>query len=229
MVDLFGEVVANFKNFKQDRVNKNNERKLKMSDRKKFVDELKDFFNSNDSVALITGMDDKEKLIRTLNELNRMYKKGTIYTNILKYLPDQLNDKFGHENKVFPREITKSTKTKFGNMTLKFNKYSENGSSSLVQKEDDFALYFPIQSVLKEDKATENLIEHINLNEAPKKILITTNDLKLDICKLKPVVDTYIHYEVKNDNKEIYENSKKTLKSTPPGCEINPVYKNLID
>lgn len=48
------------------------------------------------------------------------------------------------------------------------------------------------------------------------------------ICKLKPVVDTYIHYEVKNDNKEIYENSKKCLMSKPE-YNVNPVYKGLIN
>lgn len=199
-----------------------------MNDRKKFIDEMKKFFKSNDSVVLITGMDDTEKLVRTLNGLECMYKKGTIYGNVLKYMPDILNGKFRHENSVFPRKIGRETKTRFGNMMIKFNKYSQGGiPSALAQDEDEFALYFPIQSVLKKDKETEKLIEHIELNKAPKKILLTTNDMWLNIYKLKPVVDTYIHYEVKNDNKEIYEISRKNLKSKT-NYGVNPVYKNLI-
>ncbi len=198
-----------------------------MVDREKFIEELRRFFEKKQSVVLITGLDDTEKTVQTFCELEHKYTKGTIYVNVLKHVGDVLNQKFGYKNKIFPRKISRSTRIDFGNMTLDFDKYSENEFSSFSKVEDEFALYFPIQSALKNDKNTTKLIEHIKFNKTPKKILLTTNDIAINISKLEPVIDTHIHYEVKNDNPRIYENTRRNLKNKSEN-DISSIYKGLI-
>lgn len=198
-----------------------------MVDREKFIEELRRFFDKKQSVVLITGLDDTEKTIQTIRELEYKYTKGTIYVNVLKYVGDVLNQKFGYKDKIFPRNISRSTRIDFGNMILDFDKYSEDEFSSFSKVEDEFALYFPIQSALKKDKNTTKLIEHIKFNKTPKKILLTTNDIAINISKLEPVIDTHIHYEVKNDNPRIYENTRRNLKNKSEN-DISSIYKGLI-
>lgn len=202
-----------------------------MTDREKFINEFDEFLNSDDEKALVTGLDDDEKIRAILNELNNYFQRGTIYVSSLQNISDILNDAFGYENKVFPSKITRTKTYPFREMKLSFEKYSVNNNSLDLSINDDFAIFYPVQNALRIDKLFKQLSHHIEASKAEKTIIVATNDLFTDTEKIEKYVDIHIHYNCKNDNPELYNNTKNNIPGIIAdirGEELNPIYNELL-
>lgn len=200
-----------------------------MKDKSEFISSLDEFFSSENSVVLITGIDDDEKIKIVLSELNKRYTRGTIYVNALNNTATLLNRAFGYKSKAFPRNITRTKVYSLGNMRLSFEKYSEELMGFSLSENDDFAVYYPVQVALMEEKSFKKLIDHIKVTKALKTIIVTTNDLHIDTSKLNAFVDQHIHYEIKNDNEELYGIVKRNVKNGRFNLELNSLYNEFIE
>lgn len=205
-----------------------------MKDRNEFIREFNDFLDSEDNVALVTGVDDDEKIKRVLTELNNQgYLNGTIYVDTLKNASFLLNRAWDQEKEKFPSRITRQETYSLYNLKLKFRKYSEKLNSQRISEKDDFAIYYPVQTALmpSEEKTFDNLMNHIAATRSNKTIIVTTNDQSIDLSKLSSVVDRHIHYKVINDNKELFETFKGNLNNSSYDRkkQINSLYEDLID
>lgn len=201
-----------------------------MKDRHDFVENIEKFFESEDNrVLLVTGLDDDEKIRMVLSKLNERYKRGTFYVNGLGNATELLNRAFGNNKKMFTKNINKKDVYSIGNMNLVFKKYSEELYGGYLSENDEFAIYYPVQIALMDEKLFKKLTAHIQVTRAFKTIIVTTNDQHTDTSKLKPFIDKHIHYETKNDNEELYRTVKSNLKGLSRRLELNPIYNELIE
>lgn len=200
-----------------------------MTDKEIFLKELNAFFDSKDTVTLITGIDDDNKIRQVLNELNKRYRTGTMYVNSVTGVGELLNMAFGYDKKIVPRQVTQTKPYTMFNMKLSFKKYSKNLGHIFLSENDDFAIYYPVQIALLDETLFKQLVSHIEATKAPKTIIVTTNDQYTETSKLDPFIHQHIHYKIKNDNEDLYKIVKNNLNNPISDLKMNPIYKELID
>lgn len=130
---------------------------------------------------------------------------------------------------MFPKTITRRNIYKIGNINLVFKKYSEKLFGGYLSENEDFAIYYPVQIALTEEKMFKKLVNHIKATKALKTIIVTTNDIHINTSKLNDYIDQHIHYEVKNDNLDLYQTVQSNIKGLSRRLELNPIYNELID
>jgi len=197
-----------------------------MKNREEFKNEMTDFLESNNSVGLITGLDDDKKIVVTLLLLTTKYSQGTLYVNNIGEAGKSLHEAFQKYNMKFSKDITMTRPYNVKNSRINFIKYSKKLLGN-ISEEDDFALFYPVQNALFDDKGFKNLSNHIDKSKANKTIIVTTNDHFSNTQRLNKYVDRHIHFDCKEDNPEFYNTVKKILGNSLYDQEINPIYKEF--
>ncbi|MGX7092205.1 hypothetical protein [Hutsoniella sourekii] len=174
-----------------------------MTDKENFIRKFTDFLSSDKNKVLITGLDDKAKIVTTLEVLNTKYDRGLICCSELGEISKQINKSF--ERDILPQKISGQKEYKLGNMTVRFRKYFDSKGLLPIEENYDFKLYYPVQNVLKSNnkKYLNSLVRDINNTKSSKVIVITTNDLSINLSPLNDVMNQHIHYEISQDNPEL--------------------------
>lgn len=176
----------------------------------KFANELKNaLIDKKIKTILIQGYDEDFKLKATLAVLNDMpnIQKGTIFKSTSKRT---LIDTFKRLQIVNDYHLNEADIFKiFNNLRVDFKSWYHYTDSYFLGNMD-FAIFWPINSVLDSPKYTSEFISVLNKSVAKKNIIITFRDDAINLKEIKPCIQKSIvlDTELNEDDKERLKNSK---------------------
>ncbi|MGQ5708925.1 hypothetical protein [Lactobacillus sp. PSON] len=174
----------------------------------KFANELKNAIaDQKIKTILIRGYDDNLKLEATLAVLNdiKNIQKGTIFrsTSI-----GTIIDTFNRLEIVDNRHLNEIDTFKiFNNLRVDFKAWYHYNDSYFFNNMD-FAIFWPINSILSNYQYTSEFISIINESVAKKNIIITFNDNSINLKQIDP----YIQKSITLDT-DLSEEDKESLKN----------------
>lgn len=156
----------------------------------RFIDDMNDFFKSNDKTAVIRGVNNDNKLIGTLLSLNsdKSMNTGTIKVNSLKRFKELYFESLD-------RKLNIKLNEDFNIGTLKVRVLLYSRNDTFTRFNEDFIVFYPVEAVLFSDTETERLKKHIKASHARKNIIIITNDYSNRPDRLSDVIDRQIVLE----------------------------------
>lgn len=172
-----------------------------------FADKFGEFISdSNKNSLLIRGFYDVDKLLCVFNILskNEHCHKGVIVLG---------NVTIKHEQELFQKIFRNnlpifnlSDEFELADLTVSFTKWKQNTEFPYGWS-DDFALFYPVESVLFNANDTAKFVKEVKESKAKKNILITTNDFTKKAEKLYGIVDDCLIL----DTADINEKHQKML------------------
>ncbi|RIN24116.1 hypothetical protein [Mammaliicoccus vitulinus] len=152
--------------------------------------DIEDFLNSDDQIALVESQKYEKVLYNILDSLSNHFNKGIFYTNLsFKILMD--NIKSSHNIKVSNYNITSDKGNFINGIEMKYNHFDKVKTKSInIGGPETFSIYYPLQSVLRNEKEYENLLNMISEDNSSKIILVTLSSV--DSSNIKAKVDRHI-------------------------------------
>src|SRR5699024_8316229 len=143
-----------------------------------------------------------------LVSLNQYYQQGIIYCTSLGSIADLINMDLAKG--ILPKSVNGKDIYPIGAMRVQFRKYTDSARVQ-TNSQNDFSLYYPVQSVLKSGKE-EQLISKIKNDNAEKVIILTTNDHTINVknvgltdLRILDAVDETFNLDNSESNPELYE------------------------
>ncbi|SFV41055.1 hypothetical protein [Ligilactobacillus acidipiscis] len=181
-----------------------------------FADKFDEFISdSNKNSLLIRGFYDVDKLLSVFNILskNKYCHKGVIVLG---------NVTIKHEQELFQRIFRNKLPTfnlsdefDLADLTVSFTKWGQNTEFPYGQF-DDFALFYPVESVLFNAKDTAKFVKAVKGSKAKKNILITTNDFTKKAEELYEIVDDCLildTVDLNEKHKKIFNTIEQNIKA----------------
>ena len=153
---------------------------------------------------LVRGYDNDAKLRVVLSCLNKKFNKGIIRTSSMVDISFHINRAF--KKKLLPNTVKSTTTYKLGNMTVNINSYTTHTQFNPKGNHGTFTLFFPVQTVLDNEKRYKKFLDDIKKNESRKIILITTNESSIEEWDIENHMDEVFFYSIENDNPQIMRN-----------------------
>lgn len=155
-------------------------------------------------ILLIRGYDNDAKVRVILSCLNKEFDKGIIRTSAMSDISDHINHAFNKE--LLPYSIKSTTNYKLGRMEVNISSYVTHTKFNPKGNENTFTIFFPVQTVLDNDKRYVKFLNEVNNTESSKIILITTNEWSIKKWDIENHVNEIFFYSVENDNPKIMGN-----------------------
>ncbi|MDW4206526.1 hypothetical protein QI237_10915 [Staphylococcus saprophyticus] len=152
--------------------------------------DIEDFLNSNDQIALVESQKYEKVLYNILDSLSNHFNKGIFYTNLsFKILMD--NFKSSPNIKVSNYTITSDKGNFINGIEMKYNHFDKVKTKRInIGGPETFSIYYPLQSVLRNEKEYENLLNMISEDNSSKIILVILSSV--DSSNIKAKVDRHI-------------------------------------
>lgn len=152
--------------------------------------DIEDFLNSDDQIALVESQKYETALYNILDSLSNHFNKGIFYTNLsFKLVMD--NFKSFPNIKVSNYNITSDKGNFINGIEMKYNHFDKVKTKRInIGCPETFSIYYPLQSVLRNEKEYENLLNMISEDNSSKIILVTLSSV--DSSNIKAKVDRHI-------------------------------------
>lgn len=165
-----------------------------------FLKRINEFILSDKKIALIKGYTNTFKLISVLKSLNQYGGSGQIHTAYIGNLKEIVN--MNTNTPLIPKKIKADSVFNIGNMNVTINLYEKTNSISFNQ--NDFSIYYPVQTALLNSKRERKLIDHLSKNNSNKIFIVTTNDWSISTENIEAYCDDLIIYDIQQDDPEKY-------------------------
>lgn len=182
---------------------------MKRFSRNDFVDGLSNMIEDNVSLTvLIRGYFHEEKLSGVLAAIESIdkLKDGLFVVSSIGEVPRLFE-------KSFKRKFSKVKQNQTYNFANSKNRFiRRTNSSDKFGYDEDFIVFYPVESLLFKEKDTESFISQLKNSPVPIKIIITTNDYSERAEKLYPFVDEVVILDVNDLHAETYSTLENNLK-----------------
>lgn len=182
-----------------------------------FVNKLKQAL-LDDSVhnILIRGYFDEEKILLVFDTLQNLadYQVGSIVMGNVTVRAERNYLVEGLSSRYVPR-FNLSDTFKMGNLRVNFIKWEQNIDREF-NLDKDFAIFHPVESVLKDDLSVEAFRKVLSNSKAKKNILLTTNDLTNNPEKIFDDVEAVLILDstgVDDNHKQRYKSIERNMTS----------------
>lgn len=176
-----------------------------MLDKNMAIDSIINFLqDESKKYLLVRGYDCDAKLKVVLGCLNREFDKGIIRTSSMSDISFQINSSFKKD--LLPYTVKSTTNYELGRMIVNINSYVTHTKSNPRGNENTFTLFYPVQTVLDNEKRYEKFLDELKSTNSKKVILITTNEWSIKEWDIENYMDEVYFYSVENDNPEIMRN-----------------------
>lgn len=178
-----------------------------MIDEKKAMDVIRVFLNNDKKILLLKGYDNTAKLKVALKCLNEFFNTGIIRTLRMDCFSDFIFKAFNKD--LLPRIVKSTTTYKLGSMDIHISSYTSHTQNNPKGNENTFTLFYPVQSILDNEKKYSLFIDEIEKTESKKIIIITTNEWAIKKWDIENHVDEVLFYDVENDNPDLISNLRE--------------------
>ncbi|MEE6185268.1 hypothetical protein ACQ3VH_11860 [Bacillus pretiosus] len=105
-----------------------------------------------------------------------------------------------------PYTVKSTTNYEIGRMLVNINSYVTHTNSNPRGNGNTFTLFYPVQTVLDNEKRYKKFLDELKSTNSKKVILITTNEWSIKEWDIENYMDEVYFYSVENDNPEIMRN-----------------------
>ncbi|WP_180228117.1 hypothetical protein [Bacillus wiedmannii] len=136
--------------------------------------------------------------------MNREFDKGIIKTSSISDISFQINSSFKKD--LLPYTVQSTTNYEIGRMLVNINSYVTHTKSKPRGNGNTFTLFYPVQTVLDNEKRYKKFLDELKSTNLKKVILITTNEWSIKEWDIENYMDEVYFYSVENDNPAIMRN-----------------------